>query len=69
MRRGGWWELAQPLPRGPGRVRKHIEIRPEHKDVYVAIRNAFMSARRQLQDYAKRLRGEVKHHEHTEPEG
>jgi ribosome-associated translation inhibitor RaiA len=35
-------------------VKKHIEIHPEHKDVYVAIRDAFASARRQLQDYVRR---------------
>ncbi len=44
-------------------VAKHSELQPEHKDVYVAIRDAFASARRQLQDYAARLRGEVKTHE------
>jgi ribosome-associated translation inhibitor RaiA len=44
-------------------LKKHIEVHPEHKDVYVAVRDAFGSARRQLQDYAKRLRGEVKTHE------
>ncbi len=31
-----------------------------HEDVYVAIRDAFDAARRQLQDYARRERGEVK---------
>jgi len=46
--------------------KKHFEIHPEHKDVYVAIRDAFASARRQLQDYVKRMRGEVKHHARTE---
>ena len=45
---------------------KHTEIHPEHKDIYVAIRDAFGSARRQLQDYAARLRGDVKAHERTE---
>ena len=34
-----------------------------HEDVYVAIRDAFDSARRQLQEYARRERGEVKTHE------
>jgi len=43
-------------------LRKHLEVQPEHKDLYVAIRDAFASARRQLQDYVKRLRGEVKTH-------
>lgn len=47
-------------------VRKHIERHPEHRDVFVAIRDAFASARRQLQDYAKRLRGEVKTHARAE---
>ncbi|MEL7492281.1 MAG: HPF/RaiA family ribosome-associated protein [Pseudomonadota bacterium] len=34
-----------------------------HEDVYVAIRDAFMAARRQLQDEARKLRGAVKHHD------
>jgi len=33
-----------------------------HEDVYVAIRDAFDSARRQLEDYERRRRGKVKHH-------
>ena len=33
-----------------------------HSDVYVAVRDAFVAATRQLEDYACRLRGEVKHH-------
>jgi ribosome-associated translation inhibitor RaiA len=47
-------------------LKKHIEIHPEHKDVYVAVRDAFTSARRRLQSYVNRLRGEVKHHERAE---
>ena len=71
-------ELAvshEPSPRAMLRhdeeaaLKKHIEVHPEHKDVYVAIRDAFASARRQLQDYVQRLRGEVKHHEHAEESG
>ena len=50
-------------------LRKHIEIHPEHKDVYVAIRDAFASARRRMQDYVKRLRGEVKTHRQSLPPG
>jgi cold shock CspA family protein len=38
---------------------KHIE----YEDVYVAVRDAFDAARRQLQNYAKRQRKEVKTHE------
>lgn len=34
-----------------------------HEDVYVAIRDAFDAAKRQLQDYARRQRGDVKTHE------
>jgi ribosomal subunit interface protein len=36
--------------------------REPHEDVYVAIRNAFDAARRQLEDFARRQRGEVKSH-------
>ena len=34
-----------------------------HEDVYVAIRDAFDAARRQIQDYASIARGKVKSHE------
>jgi ribosomal subunit interface protein len=34
-----------------------------HEDVYVAIRDAFDAARRQLEDHVRRLRGDVKTHE------
>ena len=34
-----------------------------HEDVYVAIRDAFDAARRQLEDYAQLRRGDVKTHE------
>lgn len=34
----------------------------EHEDVYVAIRDSFDAIRRQLEDYARRRRGEVKTH-------
>ncbi len=34
-----------------------------HEDIYVAIRDAFKAARRQLQDEARKMRGDVKHHE------
>lgn len=33
-----------------------------HTDVYVAIRDAFEAARRQLESYARQLRGDVKSH-------
>ena len=34
-----------------------------HEDVYVALRDAFKAARRQLQDAVRKKRGKVKHHE------
>ncbi len=36
--------------------------REPHTDIYVAIRDAFIAARRQLQSHAKRQRGDVKSH-------
>jgi len=33
-----------------------------HEDIYVAIRDAFNAARRQLQDYTRKQRGDVKTH-------
>jgi ribosomal subunit interface protein len=33
-----------------------------HEDVYVAIRDAFDAARRSLEDFARRQRGEIKQH-------
>lgn len=43
--------------------RKEQEIAAPHKDAYVAIRDAFKAARRQLQDYARKQSGAVKRHE------
>lgn len=37
--------------------------REPHVDLYVAIRDAFDAARRQLRDYASRQRGDIKSHE------
>lgn len=34
-----------------------------HEDAYVAVRDAFDAAKRQLEDYSRRLRGDVKSHE------
>ncbi len=41
---------------------KRDELDAAHKDVQVAIRDSFAAARRQLQQYVRRLRGEVKAH-------
>lgn len=42
---------------------KGQELSAPHKDVYVAIRDAFKVARRKLQEYSHRRNGAVKHHE------
>jgi ribosome-associated translation inhibitor RaiA len=42
---------------------KSSESQAAHKDVYVVIRDAFREARRQLQDFARRARGQIKAHE------
>jgi ribosome-associated translation inhibitor RaiA len=44
------------------RARKTHEVEAPHKDLYVAIRDAFLAVRRQLQDYVHCLRHEVKTH-------
>jgi ribosome-associated translation inhibitor RaiA len=41
---------------------KSYEAHAAHKDVFVVIRDAFNEARRQLQDYARRRRGQTKVH-------
>ncbi len=39
---------------------KEIVVKKEHsEDLYVSIRDAFEAARRQLQDYTQRLRGDM----------
>jgi len=37
--------------------------RDHSEDVYVALRDAFDAAKRQLEDYSRKLRGDVKAHE------
>ena len=49
-------------------VKHHSDEHHAHEDVYVAIRDAFDIARRQLEDYTRQRRGEVKTHE-TTPHG
>jgi len=41
---------------------KSYEAHAEHKDVFVVIRDAFKEARRQLQDFVRRERGQTKIH-------
>jgi len=38
-----------------------------HEDVYVSIRDAFDAMRRQLEDYARQRRGQVKRHSMPQP--
>ncbi len=49
----------------PGReivVSRDHHDKHEHEDLYVAIRDAFAAARRQLEDYARKRQGKVKNH-------
>ena len=48
---------------GEEKQHKHLEPGAPHKDIYVVIRDSFKAARRQLQDYARRQRGNVKAHQ------
>lgn len=43
-------------------VRKHLEPKTSHKNLRVAINDAFKATGRRLQDYARRQRGDVKSH-------
>ena len=47
---------------------RHPDQHHAHEDAYVAIRDAFDAARRQLEDYVRQRRRDVKHHE-VEPHG
>ena len=38
------------------------ELSAPHRDIYVAVKGAFKTARRQVQEYAQRRNGAVKHH-------
>ncbi|MDH3687915.1 MAG: HPF/RaiA family ribosome-associated protein [Gammaproteobacteria bacterium] len=51
------------VPGGEIVVNRDPAAHGSHEDVYVAIRDAFDAAKRQLQDYARRQRGDVKTHE------
>jgi ribosome-associated translation inhibitor RaiA len=48
------------VPGGELLVRRDPAEHHAHKDVYVAIRDAFDAAVRQLEDHARKLRGDVK---------
>lgn len=48
--------------RGAMKTRKTDQVEVAHKDVKVAIADAFAAARRRLQDHVRRQRGDVKRH-------
>ena len=50
------------LPDGELLVNRTPQEHHAHEDAYVAIRDAFKSVRRQLQDFARKQRGKVKKH-------
>jgi len=47
---------------GETEIKKHLELATPHKNLRLAINDAFKAASRQLQDYARRQRGDVKSH-------
>lgn len=51
------------VPDGELVVNRSPKDHHAHEDVYVAIRDAFDAAKRQLQEYARKRRGDVKKHE------
>jgi len=51
------------VPNGEVVVSRDNHQNHAHEDAYVAIRDAFNAAKRQLEDFARRQRGEVKAHE------
>lgn len=42
---------------------RHADEHHAHEDIYVAVRDAFDAARRQLEDHARKHRNKVKHHD------
>jgi ribosomal subunit interface protein len=56
------------VPRGEIAVSRDSGLNHAHEDVYVAIRDAFNAARRQLEDRLRKTKGKVKAHE-TPPHG
>jgi cold shock CspA family protein/ribosome-associated translation inhibitor RaiA len=43
-------------------IKKHLEVKTPHKNLRLAINDAFRAVGRRLQDYARRQRGDVKSH-------
>ena len=55
--------IDMTLPGGEIVANRHPDEHQAFEDVYVAIRDAFDHARRQLEDYERKRRGKVKAHE------
>jgi len=56
--------LSKGIRQAGGReMQKRLEVGAPHRDLRLAIRDAFKVAGRRLQDYARRQRGDVKTHE------
>jgi cold shock CspA family protein len=53
---------AQTRQLGEREIKKHAEVKIPHKDLRIAINDAFKAAGRRLQDYARRQRGDIKSH-------
>jgi cold shock CspA family protein len=47
---------------GEREIKKHAEVKIPHKNLRIAIDEAFKAAGRRLQDYARRQRGDTKSH-------
>jgi cold shock CspA family protein/ribosome-associated translation inhibitor RaiA len=62
---GGLYSVSVDLvvPGGEIVVNREHPRDHAHEDVYVAMRDAFLAARRRLEDHARRIRGDTKTHE------
>jgi ribosomal subunit interface protein len=56
------FRIAITLPDGEIAIRHAHPADHAHEDPYVALRDAFLAARRQLEDYERKRRGDVKTH-------
>jgi ribosome-associated translation inhibitor RaiA len=59
--------LRCAIARAAGKSLKHLEPDVPHKDIYLAVRDAFTAARRRLEVYSRRLRGDIKIHHRIPP--
>jgi ribosome-associated translation inhibitor RaiA len=59
-------ELHCNAPGAPIIVSRDPGVAASHEDPYIAVRDAFATATRQLHSFVERLRGEVKRHDATQ---